>query len=170
MKNLILKIQNTLQRLPHALIDRFHNLSARLTSLLDRLLAHIASTVGRRYFVLLDPRDNSVTFSQALFRHISRHHDGAVPRVFVFLIPQSRQYAFVVNPALTQETQLSDIQYNDHCRSIGFESLCPSVGRILYDYQLRHDTPVRLSVSINSHIHSIEYIYIINKPKTSQWK
>jgi hypothetical protein len=56
-------------------------------------------------------------------------------------------YAFALNPPLGgQPTQLCDIQYNSKHRTIGFETLCPSVNRIFYDYGLPSDKPAKLSV------------------------
>ena len=52
------------------------------------------------------------------------------------------------DPGIAEPTQLCQIQYNGKYRCIGFETLCPSVGRILYEYGLPALRPVKLSVSI----------------------
>lgn len=145
-----------------SIVQFFSDLWRKTKQAFSRFLDSIIYRFARRYYVLADPRDNSITLSRPLWNHI-RHSDKA-PKVFVFFIPSLQRYAFTIDPKLNQETQLADIQYNSRFRSIGFESLCPSVGRILYDYQLPHDTPVRLSVAIQTHSHSIDTIYVINKP------
>lgn len=100
-----------------------------------------------RLYVIADPADNSVTLSKALFQHIrSNAHEGDEARVFVFKVAQS--YGFMANPGIEQPTQMCDIQFNDKYRCIGFETLCPSVGQILYDYGLPADGRIKLSVSV----------------------
>ena len=100
-----------------------------------------------RYYVIADPADNSVTLSKALFNHIKDNaQEGDEARVFVFKVAQN--YGFMTNPDIEKTTQMCDIQYNDKYRCIGFETLCPSVGQILYGYGLPADRRVKLSVSV----------------------
>ena len=100
-----------------------------------------------RYYVIADPADNSVTLSNALFNHIKDNaHEGDEARVFVFKVEHS--YGFMTNPGIEQPTQMCDIQYNGKYRCIGFETLCPSVGQILYDYGLNATQRVKMSVSV----------------------
>jgi hypothetical protein len=118
----------------------------------------------RQNFVIADGADNSVTFSQQLFRHIRRAAgDDTSPKVFVFFIPDTQHYGFTIDPQLEQDTQLADIQYNSKHRCLGFESLNPTVQRILYDYGVNVvDRPVKLSVSVHT-TNSLTY-YQIEKP------
>lgn len=100
-----------------------------------------------RLWVTIDPRDNSCTLSRGLFAHIRRRNRKGT--VFVFSIPARGTFGFTVNPDLGDaETQVSEIQYNSKEKCVGFETLNPSVGHILYDYGLPSDRPVRLSVSV----------------------
>lgn len=100
-----------------------------------------------RFFVIADPSDNSITLSKALFSHIKNNAPkGEIARVFVFRV--GPDFGFMVNPDIIQPTQLCDIQYNDRYRCIGFESLCPSVGKIIFDYNLPAETAVKLSVDV----------------------
>lgn len=104
-----------------------------------------------RLYVVADPADNSVTLSKALFNHIKRNaKDGDAARVFVFKVSDGGGYAFMASPPIEQPTQMCDIQYNDRYHCVGFETLCPSVGQILYDYALPADRRVKLSVSVRS--------------------
>ena len=100
-----------------------------------------------RYYVIADPADNSVTLSKHLFTHM-RKSAGDNVSVFVFRIPHLNSFGFMPNPGIDEPTQLCQIQYNGKYRCIGFETLCPSVGRILYEYGLPALRPVKLSVSI----------------------
>lgn len=102
-----------------------------------------------RYFVILDPDDNSVTMSEKLFKHICNNNDaGDNATVFVFATSDNH-FAFAINPSgIDSPTQLCDIQYNDKHKCIGFETLCPSVGRILYEYGLSAERKCKLSVSV----------------------
>lgn len=104
----------------------------------------------RRNFVIMDTRDNSVTFSRRLFRQIKNvYGDKDIqPKVFVFYTPAAKCYGFAVNPPLDQPTQLADIQYNSKHKCIGFESLNPTVAKILYDYGVaRFMKPCKLTVT-----------------------
>jgi hypothetical protein len=106
----------------------------------------------RQNFVIADGADNSVTFSQQLFRHIRRAAGD-----------DTQHYGFTIDPQLEQDTQLADIQYNSKHRCLGFESLNPTVQRILYDYGVNVvDRPVKLSVSVHT-TNSLTY-YQIEKP------
>lgn len=120
---------------------------------------------NRRRFVILDPRDNSITFSRALFRIISKAYanDNNPPKVFVFHTPVTGCYGFTINPDLDQPTQLANIQYNSRYKCVGFESLNPAVTRILYDYGVRNvNVPCRCSVSVISSPHNLLYFQIEN--------
>lgn len=104
-----------------------------------------------RYYVIADPADNSVTLSRRLFRHMKDNaKEGEAASVFVFFIPRYRTYGFMLDHGIEQPTQLCGIQYNDKYKCIGFETLCPSVGAILYRYGLPANRPVKLSVSIRT--------------------
>lgn len=104
-----------------------------------------------RLFVYLDPADNSVTLSKALVKHVKDNAaDDKDTSVFVFRIKGTNLYGFTLQHGIKQPTQLCNIQYNDKYKCIGFESLNPSVGRILYDYGFKHDCKHRLSVSIQN--------------------
>lgn len=117
-----------------------------------------------RYYVIADPLDNSVTLSRQLFQHIKDNAKAANDTsLFVFYIPSSDTYGFMQDHGISQPTQLCDIQYNDKHKCIGFESLCPSVGAILYHYGLPADHRVKLSVSIHTSALSKIY-YQFEKP------
>ena len=97
----------------------------------------------RVMFVIADPTDNSITLSKALCNHMDVMN---LEQAKVFVFKAEGDYAFILNPNLEVETQLADIQYNDKHRCIGFESLCPTVNRIFFDYNLPPFDKVKLSV------------------------
>lgn len=102
-----------------------------------------------RFYVIADPADNSVTLSKALFNHIKDNaFESDEARVFVFKVTDSGCFGFMTNPSIEPPTQMCDIQYNGKYRCIGFETLCPSVGQILYTYGLNASQRVKLSVSV----------------------
>lgn len=118
-----------------------------LDSPLRRLALWWKSIRFFRYYIIADCSDNSVTFSRALFDHIRRsNHDADHAKLFGFYIPASMCYAFMVNPDLGADTIMSDIQYNEKYRTIGYEALCPTVTRIFHDYGLPDCIKMRLSV------------------------
>ena len=96
-------------------------------------------------FVIIDGEDNSVTLSEALYKDIEKDVDNEA-KVFVFRIAGTTTYGFAINPELDQPTQLADIQYNAKHRCVGFESLNPTVNKMLYDYGLPAATKAKLSV------------------------
>ena len=130
------------------------------------------------YYVIADPADNSVTLSKRLFHHMKQAVEKETTRmenktvvttasVFVFRIPHLNSFGFMPNPGIDEPTQLCQIQYNGKYRCIGFETLCPSVGRILYEYGLPALRPVKLSVSIRRTPQGKVY-YQIDVPTSKQ--
>lgn len=102
-----------------------------------------------KLFVYLDPADNSITLSKALFKHIQENADkNGKPSVFVFRVRGANLFGFMLEHNIKQPTQLCTIQYNEKYKCVGFETLNPSVGRILYEYGLPAEKKCRLSVSV----------------------
>mgnify|MGYP007012483212 CR=1 FL=1 len=124
----------------------------------------------RSLYVIVDPADNSVTLSRGLFDHMDVINKEEA-KVFVFhlcnAVTENKDrsgalYAFTLNPDIKQPTQLCDIQYNSKYHSIGFETLCPTVNRILYDYALPN-CKTKLSVEPATVTDNMN-IYIILSP------
>ena len=87
--------------------------------------------------------------------------------MFVFRIAGQDSFGFTVNPNIGTTDSTCDIQYNDKYKCIGFESLCPSVGLMLYEHGLpKIDSIVKLSVSIHHTSKGLIY-YQIEKPNES---
>lgn len=106
----------------------------------------------RTMYIIADPADNSITLSRRLFNHMNVMKLD-VAKVMVFKLADMGAnpcYAFCLNPPIDEPTQLADIQYNSKHKTIGFESLVPTVNRIFYDYGLPCDRKVKLSVSVEN--------------------
>ena len=132
--------------------------------MLKRFLLWWRSLRWLRYYIIADSNDNSITFSHTLYNHIERHaHFADKAKVFVFSVPKSGTYGFMINPELEQPTQLADIQYNDKYKTIGFESLCPTVARIFCDYRVPLDKIAKLTVSVRK-LHNGKLYYNIERP------
>lgn len=137
-------------------------------TIIQKLLHHWRSL---RYYVIADPADNSITLSRHLFLHIKKCFQSSCgggageASVFVFRIPRHGTFGFMLNPSVGTPTQLCQIQYNGKHRCIGFETLCPSVGRIFYEYGLPALQPVKLSVSLRRTRQGKTY-YQIDVPST----
>lgn len=84
-------------------------------------------------YAILDSSDNSVTVSKKLFR---RMDVVGKDKAAVYVFKVGDDYAFTVNPPL-ENTQLNEVQYNQKYKCIGFETLCPTVNRIFYDYGIK---------------------------------
>ncbi|MCD8288150.1 MAG: hypothetical protein LUC18_04840 [Porphyromonadaceae bacterium] len=107
-----------------------------------------------------------MTLSRRLYHTIQKNlnDENDLAKVFTFREQGSGHYSFCLNPTALkdEQTQFSAVQYNPKYKSIGFESLCPTVGRILYDYGLPFDRTVRLSVT-KHHANQITF-YRIEHP------
>ena len=104
-----------------------------------------------RYYVVADPADNSVTLSKRLFRHITMQAERegvADASVFVFRVKNGKEFGFMAGHGVEESAGLCRIQYNGKYKCVGFQTLCPSVGRIFFDYGLPALKPARLSVSV----------------------
>lgn len=88
-----------------------------------------------RLTVRLDVLDSSVTLSEGLFNRL-RLMDGKRDKAeaFVFRIPESGEYAFMIDAALPEGSPKSMIQYNGKHKTVGFQAISPTVARILHDY------------------------------------
>lgn len=118
-----------------------------------------------RYFVIADSNDNSITLSRKLYKHIElTSHCDEQAKVFMFNVRAWSTFGFAINPELTEETQLADIQYNEKYKTIGFEALCPTVSKILYEYGMPWELKVRLTVSIH-HLANGKVFYNIERPR-----
>jgi hypothetical protein len=137
---------------------------------------------ARALYVIADSGDSSITLSKRLCRHMGvfRLKDNA--NVFVFYIPQhaapslqptkthhghprNGSYGFTVNPDFEQVTQLAEIQYNSKWRTVGFETLNPTVARIFYDFRIPHGCQrVRLSVKVCRTAEGMTYYEILRPP------
>lgn len=115
-------------------------------------------------YVIADPKDNSITFSRSLYKHMEVDITDKA-KVSVFKENVAQCYAFSVNTGI-KETQLADIQYNSKYKCIGFECLVPTVNRIFFDYGLPHDRRIKLSVRIRHSKIGMTYYVII--PPTNQ--
>ena len=115
---------------------------------------------NRRNYVVLDPRDSSITFSRRLFDRIKRLYGDAdvSPKVFVFYEPSAQRYGFALNMSFEQLAQMADIQYNSKYKCIGFESLNPTVARMLYDYEVE-DFMIPCRLTVTEHTTAQGWVY-----------
>lgn len=118
-----------------------------------------------RYYVVADPNDNSVTLSEDLFNHLKDHSpDCSLAQVFAFAVPKKKTFGFMFNPKFDSPTQLCDIQINDKYKSVGFESLCPSVTRMFYDFGMPIKGSAKFSVKVKRTRKTHKIYYQIERP------
>lgn len=118
-----------------------------------------------RYFVTVDPSDNSITLSPRLYRHIRKLVEASdATKVLLFMVPALDSYGFAINPEVDSETYLSNIQYNSKYDCVGFETLCPTVGKILFDYGLPADKVIKIRV-IPTMTADLKLYYLIQRPR-----
>ena len=109
-----------------------------------RLIASIKRILGRwmdehTCRVLIDGSDNSVSMSKGLIR-AAGIFDKDIEGALIVRLVSTGEYAIVFkqqgDARLGEMKMVNSIQYNSKYKSIGFESLTPTVNRILNDYHL----------------------------------
>ena len=94
-------------------------------------------------FVELDATDNSITLSRRLVKQVK---DKITEENNVYVFKVLGEYAFAVNvkELKNEDTVRAPLQYNDRHKTVGFYAACPSVNRIVYDYNLPDQAIVRV--------------------------
>lgn len=103
---------------------------------------------SNRLYVIADMTDSSVTVSKKLYKAMGVE-DADCIRIFVF--KAGNEFGFSVNWEETEceDMPYSNLQYNSKHKTIGFETLNPTVAKMFYDYNIPSDiTKCKLSVSI----------------------
>lgn len=109
-------------------------------------------------FVELDATDNSITLSRRLVKHVK---DKITEENNVYVFKVLGEYAFAVNvkELKNENTVRAPLQYNNRYKTVGFYSACPSVNRIVFDYNLPDHAIAKVEKKRNN---NIEY-FIIKK-------
>lgn len=116
----------------------------------------IDKILGRDKFVLLDPEDGSVTFSESLYKQIDKDCNGKVDDIFFFQTNEkegAHHYAFVCNPyesvlklyADKRNRPVAKVQYNTKTKTIGCMPTCPTLAMMYYNWGLTWE---RVKVSV----------------------
>lgn len=106
-----------------------------------RLIASIKMALGRwmdehTCRVLIDGSDNSVSMSKGLIK-AAGIFDKDIEGALIVRLVSTGEYAIVFKQNGDERIPMANaIQYNSKYKSIGFESLTPTVNRILNDYNL----------------------------------
>ena len=86
--------------------------------------------------VLIDGSDNSVSMSKGLIK-AAGIFDKDIEGALIVRLVSTGEYAIVFKQNGDERIPMANaIQYNSKYKSIGFESLTPTVNRILNDYNL----------------------------------
>lgn len=92
---------------------------------------------SRNYYVIADGNDNSITLPNACFSISKVRRKRAMqPKCLFSELPDKILSASPSIQISDNRLNYADIQYNDKYKCIGFESLCPSVGLMLYEHGL----------------------------------
>lgn len=116
---------------------------------MKKIIDYILNLKNRGLYVDLDPNDTSITLSKKLFQKMGVMEQKEA-KVMVFIIAQACEqpiYGFELNPPLPNDSEapVAEVQFNTKHHCVGFETLVPTVAKILYDYMLPNQ-PVRLQV------------------------
>lgn len=101
----------------------------------------------RHFYIIADASDNSMTINQELYNAMNVENAEDI-RIFVFRVEDS--FGFIINSEETKNDNVhySTLQYNSKHKSIGFETLNPTVNRMFYDFKLPGTiTKCKLSVT-----------------------
>lgn len=89
----------------------------------------------RRYYVIADASDNSITISKELYEAMGVENAEDI-RIFVFRVKDCFGFAINCEETKSGNVQYSNLQYNSKHKSIGFETLNPTVNMMFYDFKL----------------------------------
>lgn len=89
----------------------------------------------RQYYVIADASDNSMTVNQALYKAMDVENADDI-RIFVFRVDDGFGFAINWEETKSSDVQYSTLQFNDKYKSIGFETLNPTVNKMFYDFGL----------------------------------
>ena len=140
-----------------------------MTQKVLRLIASIKMALGRwmdehTCRVLIDGSDNSVSMSKGLTR-AAGIFDKDIEGALIVRLVSTDEYAIVFKQQgdvrLADMKMVNSMQYNSKYKTIGFESLTPTVNRILNDYHLPLVSKQKLWVKHKKH--NIDYWVICNK-------
>lgn len=118
-------------------------------------------------YVVADPSDNCLTLSKHLYESM-RLLDYDDIRVLTFRTPDGG-YGFCINPEQYRDVRTEDsvfvpMMFDTKGKTVGFESRCPTLNRVFYDWGLPIDRPVKLSVE-TVETKSGQTVYMIKRPR-----
>lgn len=123
--------------------------------------------VNRGRYAIVDPADNSLTFSRRLLRSLHLQ-DGKENYALMFRVSSTGLFAFVANPEGMEGADLRNIQINQRLGTVGFET--PAVQRIYHEYGLPVSEMSRMRVFRRKSGKIVYYeIQKLNRVKASEY-
>lgn len=101
----------------------------------------------RQYYIIADASDNSMTVNRKLYKAMDVENTDDI-RILMFRVEDC--FGFIINSeeTKTDDVHYSTLQYNSKHKSIGFETLNPTVNRMFYDFKFPGTiTKCKLSVT-----------------------
>lgn len=101
----------------------------------------------RRLYVIADASDSSITISRKLYKAMDIENADDI-RIFVFKVNDGFGFSVNWEETNSEDVQFSALQFNSKYKTIGFETLNPTVARMFYDFNLPSGiTKCKLTVS-----------------------
>lgn len=101
----------------------------------------------RRLYVIADASDSSITISRKLYKAMDVENADDI-RIFVFKLNEGFGFSVNWEETNSEDVQFSALQFNSKYKTIGFETLNPTVARMFYDFNLPAGiTKCKLTVS-----------------------
>lgn len=118
-------------------------------------------------YVVADPRDNCLSLSKHLYEGM-RLLDYDDIRVLTFRTADGG-YGFCINPEQYKDVRTEDsvfvpMMFDTKGKTVGFESRCPTLNRVFYDWGLPIDRPCKLSVTKTTLVGG-QVVYMIERPR-----
>lgn len=131
------------------------------------IIRAVSTARYRGMYVILDPNTDSVTVSKALYRHMNIDRRVCF-HIFCFRVRENFAFCFREDnkQLCNSDTAFSELSVDTKHNRIGFVMVAPTVNKVLYDYGLPCDKPVRLSV-FPVKKHGLLY-YKLQRPSANQ--
>lgn len=122
---------------------------------MKKFLARAWRALSTRSYVIIDPRDSSLTMSRRLWRDVEAEAEArglSLNRVYVFALANEKKgksYAFCVDPkqfADVEDAAFVPVQMDVRTKHVGFALTLPTGAWVCMDYAGQAEKPLRVAV------------------------
>lgn len=134
-----------------------------ITAYFCHMIKRIANWLRtRRLYVIADASDSSITVSRKLYGAMDIENTDDI-RIFVFRVKDGFGFSVNWEEANGEDVQFSTLQFNVKYKTIGFETLNPTVARMFYDFNLPSDI-AKCKLAVSKEVINGRIYFKIHKP------